>query len=264
MKNAIKKIGKMSWRFVKRNLPTILTAAGIAGTVGAGVLYARGRDEYNEYIDEAEVDHIDITRTDKFKAFVDAYALPICVHSASIALILMGDRMHVSRQIKIAEAYMALDASYKAYRLKSNDIYGDDASEKIDFEIAKDKMRENMDWQLGNDVVTFYDSWNDRYFEASMEDVTEAMATVNNHFCRYGYAYLNSLYACIPNIDPPDFTKDWGWTGHNVDGYIKFNIEHVVIRDNEVYDYFPDADGFECYYIWSDIDPILIDLFYVK
>ena len=264
MKNTIKKIGKVSWRFIKRNLPTILTAAGVVGTIGASVLYTKGRDDYNEYIDEAVEDHDDITRTDKFKAFVDAYALPICVHSASIALILMGDRMHVNRQIKIAEAYMALDASYKAYRLKSNDIYGDDASEKIDFEIAKDKMRENMDWQYGNDTVTFYDGWNDRYFEASMEDVTEAIASVNNHFCRYGYAYLNTFYACIPNLDSPTMTRDLGWTTSNVKDYIKFDIKHVIIHDNEIYDYYPESSGFECYYISPVVAPEFIDLFYTK
>lgn len=263
MKNTLKKIGKVSWRFIKRNLPTILTAVGIAGTVGAGVLYSRGRDDYNDYLDEA-YEEGPVTRNDKFKAFIDAYALPICVHSASIALILMGDRMHVTRQIKLSEAYMALDASYKAYRLKSNELYGDDAEARIDHEIMKDRMKTNMDWQLGTDKVTFYDSWGDRYFEATMEEVDEAIAAVNNHFCRYGYAYLNSFYACIPGLDSIPYARDVGWTGVNVSDYIHFDVKHVVIYDNEIYDYFPESGGFECYYISTTVDPEFIDLFYAK
>lgn len=269
MKSTLKKLGKSSLRFLKRNLPTIVTAFGIGGTIAAGYFYTKAKEDYDEYIqeeyDEAPIGtEIEITRTTKFKAFVDAYTLPILMHTASIVCIIAGDRLHVGRQIKLSEAYMALDASYKAYRLKSNEIYGDDASEKIDFEIAKDKMRENMDWKYGNDLVTFYDGWNDRYFEATMEDVQEAIAALNNHYCRYGYAYLNTFYACIPNLESPALTRDLGWTTANIKDYIPWDIKHVIIHDNEVYDYYPESNGLECYYISPLVAPEFIDLFYTK
>ena len=63
-------------------------------------------------------------------------------------------------------AYAALNKMYGEYRTKVNDIYGDEADDRVIEEIEESE-------DITDDVVTFFDFNNLRYFEAPMNEVIQ-------------------------------------------------------------------------------------------
>ena len=135
---AIAKFVAKSSHVVKKNAPTILTVAGVAGLVTSGVLAAKRAYRHQEVINDkartAKVISQEIAThqtngspAEKLgaligayahpaKEFVKAYGLPITVASASVASILWGHGMLKQRNAALIAAYASLERSFAAYR----------------------------------------------------------------------------------------------------------------------------------------------------
>ena len=61
-------------------------------------------------------------------------------------------------------AYALLDSSYKEYKKKTDELYGEDAGKQIRGEIAKDKYVGD-DVSLDDGKELYYDFYSGRYFE---------------------------------------------------------------------------------------------------
>lgn len=118
----------------------------------------------------------------------------------------------------MASAYALLDTSYKEFKKKVGEVYGEDAVQKVQAEIAKDKYEES-DIQPADGMKLFYDDFSGRLFESTIEKVQEAEYNINRDLSMQGYATLNQFYDYL-GLVPIESGNDLGWSADmNFDYY---------------------------------------------
>ena len=144
-------------RFIKRNASTILTCLGAAGVVSTAVMAVKATPKAMSLIDDAierivypngrepidvEEKNDELTAWEKVVVAGPTYAPAIIMGAATIACIFGSNVITKHQQASLMGAYALLDNSYKEYKKKVEDLYGEEAGEKIRGEIAKDKYKE--------------------------------------------------------------------------------------------------------------------------
>ena len=145
-------------------------------------------------------------------------------------------------------AYALLDSSYKDYKKKVEELYGDDADIRVRSEIAKDKYEDLDDVEFEDDKQLFYDEFSGRMFRSTLADVVKAEYAVNKKIREWGGAYLNEFYEPL-GIDT-DYGCELGWsTGRLQDSWAEWlDFEH----EKHIMD-----DGLECTFIKMIIEPVI-------
>lgn len=159
--------------FWKRNGSTILAVVGAAGVIATAVLAAKETPKAKRILKEAEEEKgEELTKLEVVKTAAPAYIPALLTGAATIACIFGVKGLSGNQQASIASAYALLDRSYKEYRKKVNDIYGDDADDRVKDEIARDKYGE-VEPSTDDDKQLFLDFNTLEYFEARFEDVVQ-------------------------------------------------------------------------------------------
>lgn len=157
--------------FWKRNGSTILTFVGAAGVIATAVLAAKETPKALRILKDAEEEKgEELTKIETIKTVAPAYIPAAVTCVATIACIFGIDAIGKNQQASIASAYALLDSSYKEYRKKVREIYGDDADERVKDEISKNKYDEILPSD-DSDTQLFMDFNTLQYFEARFEDV---------------------------------------------------------------------------------------------
>lgn len=144
----------------KSKISTVLTIVSAIGVVGTSILVAKETPKAIQLLKKEEEEKGEkLTTLEVVKIAGPAYVPAIIVGASTIACIFGANILNKQHQASLMSAYALLDRSYKDYRDKSNDIC-DEESESFDDEIT-------------DDVVTFFDFNNLRYFEAPMSDVIQ-------------------------------------------------------------------------------------------
>lgn len=236
-----------SARFVKRNASTILTCIGGAGVVATSVLAVKATPKALTLLEKAEEEKGEkLTKVETIKVAGPAYIPSILVGVSTIACIFGANALNKRQQAALMSAYALLDSSYKEYRSKVGEIYGEEADMNIKKEIAKDKYDEDLVVEAGNEL--FYDDFSGRYFETTMEKVIQAEYLLNRNLIRDCYVCVNQFYDQL-KIDPIDGGDELGWAANEMhercwNAWIDFHHEKVVMDD-----------GLECYIISMESMP---------
>lgn len=221
--------------FIKRNSSTILTCAGAAGVVGSVVLAVKATPKALALLEEAKVEKgEDLTKIEMVKVAGPAYIPTIAVAAGTLACIFGANALNKRQQAALMSAYALIDGSYKEYKGKVDELYGEEANKRVKEEIAKDKYEE-ADIQTVEDEDLYYDEYSGRYFNATKFTVQQAEYRINRDIQTQGYATLNDLYAYL-DIEPIDGGDELGWSeGGNYERYwqswLDFNHHHVVMDD---------------------------------
>ena len=225
--------------FMKRNSPTILTCIGAVGVVTTSVMAVKATLKAMTLIEEAKEEKgEDLTKMEIVRVAYPIYIPSVLVGVSTIACIFGANALNKRQQATLMSAYALLDNSYKEYKNKVKELYGEDANIQIRQEIAKDKYEET-DIVVEDNKQLFYDELSERYFESTMEDVIRAEYELNRAIVTYGGAYLNDFYDFL-NIPATDYSDHIGWST-----WVDF--EHVkTVMD----------DGLECYIIVMQHEPV--------
>ena len=240
---------QVSKLFLKRNSATILTCVGAAGVVATAVLTAKATPKALARVEEAKEEKgDDLTKLEIVKAAAPAYIRPAIIGAATITCVFGANVLNKRQQAAIMSAYALLDRSYKDYREKVEELYGEEANERVREELAKDKYEEDKPSAPSDDTILFYDTFGDRYFETTVEAVQRAEYRVNRDIHMMGYATLNDFYELL-DLEPLEGSDVLGWSeGGNFarywQGWIDFN-HHKVTHD----------DGLECIILTFFQDP---------
>lgn len=243
------KLVQVSKLFLKRNSATILTCVGAAGVIATAVLTAKATPKALTRIEEAKEEKgNDLTKLEIVKAAAPAYIRPAIIGAATITCVFGANVLNKRQQAAIMSAYALLDRSYKDYREKVEELYGETANERVREELAKDRYKEDAPSTPATDEILFYDSFGDRYFESTIEKVQRAEYRVNRDIHMMGYATLSDFYELL-DIEPIEGCECLGWSeGGNLarygQGWIDFN-HHKVVHD----------DGLECTILTMFQDP---------
>ena len=244
--------------FIKRNASTILTCVGGVGVVVTAVLAAKASPKASKRLERAEKKKGEsLSKTEKFKIATPAYIPTIVAGAGTIACIFGANILNKRTQAALVSAYALIDTSYKEYKNKLKELYGEEAHEKIVNAIAIEKAEDvyihseclcngcdlTTDESCGDEIL-FYDEFTGRYFESTIERVLQAIYHFNRNFTLRGYAVLNELFEFL-GLSTTDYGSVVGWSVNDDEIYwVDFNFRKVTMDD-----------GLECYIIETPWEP---------
>ena len=228
------KLLQASTRFVKNNASTILTCLGGAGVVGTTVLAVKATPKAMVLIERAKEEKGEnLTITEKVITAGPVYIPTVLAGVSTIACIFGANILNKRHQAALMSAYALLDNSYKEYREKVKELYGEDVDVQVRDEMVKDKH----DGQRPDDGKRlFYDEFSERYFEATTEQVLTAEYQVNNWLAQGGGVFLNEFYEEL-GIDTVDYGDYLGWSAVELSelqcySWIEFSHRKTFIDDD--------------------------------
>lgn len=233
----------MAKKFWHRNGSTVLTCLGGAGVIGTTVLAVKATPKAMRLVEEAELEKGDeLTKVETMKVAWKPYIPTIMIGSATIACIFGANVLNKRQQAALTSAYALLDSSYKEYKKKVEELYGEEAEKEVRTQIAKDHYEEGSNNDEDDGKLLFYDQYSQRYFRASNETMLMAEYEANRLLIDDCYVSLNEFYDLI-DLPKVDYGEYVGWSASQMfemywSSWINFNHEKVEMED-----------GMECYII---------------
>lgn len=239
--------------FLKKNSATILTVAAAAGVITTSVLSAKAAIKASRILAHKEEEKGEkLTFEETISAVWTIYILPIVAGVSTIACVFGANILNQRQQASLASAYALIENSYKEYKAKLKELYGEEAHNNIIDAIAAKKCEDvyisagglesayNQEIESDTEPRLFYDEYSGRYFESTIEKVLLAEYHLNRNYILRGFARLNDFYEFL-GLEQTDYDEAVGWDICSEIYWIDFNHRKTLIGD--------DNDSFECYII---------------
>lgn len=257
---------------LKKHSPEILVVAGIAGTVVSAVLACKATTKVAEILDETNgtldtihegmktgaINGQEYTTEDGKKDTVVVYAQTgmklaklygpaIILGTLSITSILASNNILRKRNVALGAAYAAIDKSFKEYRGRVIERFGEQVDTElkygikakkfveieVDPETGKEKKVKKTvmvaDPNLQSDYAVYFDS-KSRNYETNPDYnrmfLKAQQAFANDKLQTRGHLFLNEV---LDDLDLPRTPAGQivGWTKDGPDGYVNFRIVEV-------------------------------------
>ena len=248
----VKEMGNLlssSKLFLRKNGSTILTCVGGAGVVATAVMAVKATPKALLLLEEAKKEKgEELTKVEVVKTAGLAYVPTAIMGVSTIACIFGANILNKRQQAALTSAYALLNQSYKEYRDKVKELYGDEVDTHVKNEIAKDKYKDS-DVQEEDDKLLYFDDYSGRYFNSTPEVVHDAEYTINRMLSTTGEASVNDFYEML-KIDTIDGGDYLGWSIGGLEEttwspWLDFFHEKVVTDD-----------GLECTIIRTSCEPL--------
>ena len=239
--------------FLKKNSATILTVAAAAGVITTSVLSSKAAIKASRVLAHKEEEKGEkLTFEETISAVWTIYIPPVVAGMSTIACVFGANILNKRQQASLASAYALIDNSYKEYKAKLKELYGEEAHNNIVDAIAAEKCEDvhvyagglasayTQEIESDAEPRLFYDEYSGRYFETTIEKVLLAEYHLNRNYILRGFARLNEFYEFL-GLEPTDYGETVGWDICGEIHWIDFNHRRAFIGD--------DNDGFECYII---------------
>lgn len=257
---------------LKKHSPEILVVAGIAGTVVSAVLACKATTKVAEILDETKgtldtihegmetgaINGQEYTNEDGKKDTVVVYAQTgmklaklygpaIILGTLSITSILASNNILRKRNVALGAAYAAIDKSFKEYRGRVIERFGEQVDTELKYDIKAKKFEEIevdpetgkekkvkktvmvADPNLQSDYAVYFDSMS-RNYETNPDYnrmfLKAQQAFANDKLQTRGHLFLNEV---LDDLDLPRTPAGQivGWTKDGPDGYVNFRIVEV-------------------------------------
>lgn len=257
---------------LKKHSPEILVVAGIAGTVVSAVLACKATTKVAEILDETKgtldtihegmktgaINGQEYTTEDGKKDTVVVYAQTgmklaklygsaIILGTLSITSILASNNILRKRNVALGAAYAAIDKSFKEYRGRVIERFGEQVDTELKYGIKAKKFEEIevdpetgkekkvkktvmvADPNLQSDYAVYFDS-KSRNYETNPDYnrmfLKAQQAFANDKLQTRGHLFLNEV---LDELDLPRTPAGQivGWTKDGPDGYVNFRIVEV-------------------------------------
>lgn len=247
--------------FLKRNSSTILTCVGAVGVVATSVMAVKATPKALNLIEAAKDEKgEELTKWEIVKVAGPTYIPSAIMGAATIACIFGSNIISKHQQAALMSAYALLDNSYKEYKKKVDELYGEEAGKQVRAEIAKDQYTGDA-ILLDDDTELFYDFYSGSYFESTKEAVLKAEYETNRALYVNGAVSLNEFYEFL-GLDPKPEYEELGWSCGQIEemywhNWIEFDHEETILDE--------DSDGNEgllCTIIHMPLPPYIDYLYY--
>lgn len=254
---SLQKLCNQSALYLKKHSSTILTCIGAIGVVGTAVTAVRATPEAVRLIEQTEYEKgEELTKLEIVKLVGPAYIPSILIGASTITCIFGANALNKRQQAALVSAYALVDNSYKEYRAKVKELFGEEADIKVREAIAKDHCEDKLVYCPGcNPINTngerhlFYEEYRGKYFESTMEAVINAEYHFNRNFAMRGYANLNEFYEFLGLSE----TKEGDVLGWNSWELMEGGLSSWIDFDHHKTEL---EDGIECYMISMPIPPV--------
>lgn len=258
----MKKAQKLKFN-LKRASPTILTCVAVVGVVSTTVSAVAATPKALRLIDKAatekgeELSKSEVVRT-TFKVYIPSFLIGM----STITCICAANILNKRQQAMITSAYTLLSNSYKEYKSKLKELYGEEAHNAIIDSIAKEQCSEvhitcpgltsssTLDFEEGTEpelIRTFYDNFSKRYFESTISKVIQAEYHLNRNLMLIGGVSLNNFYEFL-GLQGVEAGEKLGWSVNDELYWIDFD-HHKLVLD----------DGMEIFVIDMEFEPRLYE-----
>lgn len=222
--------------FIKKHSSTILTVLGSVGVVTTTVLAVKATPKATSLIAEARmIKGEDLTPLEIVKVAWKPYIPTVISGIGTIACIVGINRLSVKSQASLMSAYALLDNSYKEYKKKTNEIYGEDADDRIKSAIAESHIGDDI--VVDDEKISFFEFQSMRCFTSTMHHVLQAECAFLELLHNKGFATLNEYYSLL-GIPPVSFGDRQGWFDmERIDPYhceeLEFNYEQSLTKNGD-------------------------------
>lgn len=242
----------------KCNGSTVLACISGIGLIATAIMAVRATPKAMQLLQEAEEEKGDeLTKWETIRTAGPTYIPAILLGMSTVACIFGANILNRRSQASLMSAYALLDNSYKDYKRKLKELYGEEAHQNIVDSLAIEKAEnivvdapgffQNSRLEVDNEnetVMLFYDEFGKRYFESTMARVISAEYHLNRNYVIGGAILLNEFYTFL-GLDPTDYGSEVGWCITDDEIYwIDFNHRKVTMDD-----------GLECCIIEMAIEP---------
>lgn len=251
--NVTRKIGKVGLIF-KKHSPEIMVIGGVVGVVGSTVLACKATtklshildeskenvDQIKDYVEEhgysekySEEDYkkdLTITYTQTAVKVAKIYAPAVILGTLSITSILAGHNITRKRNLALSAAYVAIDKSFKEYRSRVVERFGEKLDKELRYNIKQGDTEEIVrNDEGGEEVVKTTTEYADpntyseyaRFFddgclgwtkdpELNLTFLKQQQNYANDRLKRKGYLFLNDVYEML-GIQPTKAGQIVGW-----------------------------------------------------
>ncbi len=269
---SVRGIASKTMMKLKKHSPEILVVAGIVGTVASAVIACKATTKVGEIIGEAKdtldtihngaetgsINGQEYTAEDGKKDTVVVYAQTgmklaklyapaIILGTLSITSILASNNILRKRNVALGAAYAAIDKSFKEYRGRVVERFGEQVDTELKYGIKAKKFEEFevdpetgkekkvkktvmvADPNLQSDYAVYFDS-KSRNYETNPDYnrmfLKAQQAFANDKLQTRGHLFLNEV---LDDLDLPRTPAGQivGWTKDGPDGYVNFRIVEV-------------------------------------
>ena len=199
---AIQKLLHKSGLCIRKYSPVALSCVASAGVVVTAIAAAKATPRavalvYADSRKKHDGDPYAYTKKEAFIAAWKCYIPAVAFGASTIACIMGANALSRHQQAALTSAYALVQNSYKEYKDKLKELYGEETHNAIMDSIIKEKCKEvsisaNGGWygsslDFGDGMEpeitrTFYDSFSQRYFESTIEKVIQAEYHLNRNF----------------------------------------------------------------------------------
>jgi hypothetical protein len=265
---ALTRTAKSSEFFLRKNAPTILTGAGVAGFIATTVLTIRATakavDELPRISREiAKAKSVvvpdEATEKEKMERLIQVYMRESLVMgriygpaltagSLSIVCVISAHNMMLKRQATLLAAYTAMDTAYKAYRKRVAEKIGAEEELKLYRGVKTMKNRDEDGNELDACQIDFDDvhpSPYARFFDESSPNWTKTpeynlmflraqQDWANNRLRSCGYVFLNEVYESL-GLERSQAGQIVGWKEGDGDGFVDFGLYAIGDECNRAF-----------------------------
>lgn len=307
MNNITRTFGKIGLS-IKKHSPEILIVGGIVGGVASAVLACRATVKAAPVLDELKsnlekLEHVEahpeeltfqytkedakkdraIVKTQAVLKVAKLYGPSVLLGGLSIVSILSGNKILRTRNAALAAAYTAVDTSFKGYRNRVIERFGEEMDKELKYNLKTVEVEETTTDKNGKEVkakktiqvtdgnpndyspyAKCYDvgcnGW-ERDAEHNLWFLQIQQNWANEKLKAQGYLFLNDVYEAL-GIQKTKAGQVVGWTykkdGNNEhgDNYVDFGIFNIHKPSNRDF-----VNGYEKS-IWLDfnVDGNILDL----
>lgn len=240
-------VGKMKVleRLAIDNSPFVLTAIGVAGTIGTAILAHRAatkaeiwrRNEIEKRNEEAFANHsvpAEITKKEHLQNTWKFYIPTGISGPATVGAIIMANHIGTKRAAALAAAYTISEKAYTEYREKVIERIGEKDERDIRNGIVQDRVHqmpptEGNVLMVGGGDHLFMEMYTSRYFRSDMQKVKAAVNEVNFKINTHGYASISDFYDLI-GLPHTSVSDEMGWSS---DKLMDVNFDPVLSEDGQ-------------------------------
>jgi hypothetical protein len=208
---------------------TILSAVGVAGTVGTAVLTGRASFKAADVIAaeryvvnlavEGNENPVQLSKTEKVKLTWKLYLPPVATGVMTVTCIVYAHKISSKKIAALAVATGISERAFQEYKEKVVEKLGPRQDQKIRDDVAQDRVTANPPGSreimiVGNGEVLFFDQLTGRYFQSTVEDVKRAENKVNFELIHYMSCSLSHFYDEV-GLQPTTYTDQVGWNLNN-------------------------------------------------
>lgn len=235
--NATRALNKVAFKF-KKHSPEILVVTGTVGVIASTVMVCKATTKASAILEETKtkIDTIhEVTASPELEGkytkddakkdlaivytqtaveFVKLYALPVALGAASVSCIFASHNIMRKRNVALAAAYATVDRSFKDYRGRVVERFGEALDKELKYGIKAQEIEETVidengeekivkktvnvvDPNMHSDYARFFDDgckgW-EKNSEYNLMFLKQVQNWANERLKKRGHLYLNEVY----------------------------------------------------------------------